>query len=100
MTRVFSLDHKVIGLQYAVTSMILLLFGFVLMMLMRWELAYVTSGEEYVRCWRSSRESAASGGRWPPARAAWGATASSDDRAYLRVTENVPLATSDVWPGG
>ena len=40
MTRVFSLDHKVIGLQYAVTSMIFLLIGFALMLLMRWQLAY------------------------------------------------------------
>ncbi len=40
MTRVFSLDHKVIGLQYAVTSMAFLLVGFSLMMMMRWQLAY------------------------------------------------------------
>jgi cytochrome c oxidase subunit 1 len=38
--RPFSLDHKVIGLQYAVTSMIFLLIGFSLMLLMRWQLAY------------------------------------------------------------
>ncbi len=37
---VFSTDHKVIGLQYAVTSMVFLLIGFSLMMLMRWQLAY------------------------------------------------------------
>ncbi|HEX6976527.1 MAG TPA: cbb3-type cytochrome c oxidase subunit I, partial [Vicinamibacterales bacterium] len=40
MTRVFSLDHKVIGIQYALTSMVFLLVGFGLMMLMRWQLAY------------------------------------------------------------
>jgi heme/copper-type cytochrome/quinol oxidase subunit 1 len=39
MTRVFSLDHKVIGIQYAITSMVFLLIGFTLMMLMRWQLA-------------------------------------------------------------
>ncbi len=38
--RWFSLDHKVIGLQYAITSMIFLLVGFGLMMLLRWQLAY------------------------------------------------------------
>jgi cytochrome c oxidase subunit 1 len=38
--RVFSLDHKVIGLQYAVASMVFLLVGFGLMMLLRWQLAY------------------------------------------------------------
>ena len=39
-SRVFSLDHKIIGLQYAVTSMLFLLVGFSLMMLLRWQLAY------------------------------------------------------------
>ena len=37
---VFSVDHKVIGIQYAVTGLVFLLFGFGLMMLMRWQLAY------------------------------------------------------------
>ena len=37
---VFSLDHKVIGIQYAITGLLFLLFGFSLMMLMRWQLAY------------------------------------------------------------
>jgi cytochrome c oxidase subunit 1 len=37
---VFSLDHKVIGIQYAVTGLLFLLFGFTLMMIMRWQLAY------------------------------------------------------------
>ena len=39
-TYVFSVDHKVIGIQYAVTGMLFLLFGFTLMMVMRWQLAY------------------------------------------------------------
>jgi cytochrome c oxidase subunit 1 len=37
---VFSTDHKVIGIQYGITALCFLLFGFCLMMLMRWELAY------------------------------------------------------------
>jgi len=37
---IFSVDHKVIGIQYAVTGLLFLLFGFGLMMLMRWQLAY------------------------------------------------------------
>ncbi|NIP17620.1 MAG: cytochrome C oxidase subunit I, partial [Xanthomonadales bacterium] len=37
---VFSVDHKVIGIQYAVTGLAFLFFGFCLMMLMRWQLAY------------------------------------------------------------
>ncbi|NJL28041.1 MAG: cytochrome C oxidase subunit I [Thermoanaerobaculia bacterium] len=36
----FSVDHKVIGIQYAVTGLAFLFFGFCLMMLMRWQLAY------------------------------------------------------------
>src|SRR4030095_349236 len=37
---VFSTDHKVIGIQYGVSGLLFLLFGFSLMMLMRWQLAY------------------------------------------------------------
>ena len=37
---IFSQDHKVIGIQYAITGLLFLLFGFMLMMLMRWQLAY------------------------------------------------------------
>jgi cytochrome c oxidase subunit I len=37
---VFSTDHKMIGIQYAVTGLLFLLFGFSLMMLMRWNLAF------------------------------------------------------------
>ena len=33
-------DHKVIGIQYGLTSLVFLFFGFSLMMLMRWQLAY------------------------------------------------------------
>jgi cytochrome c oxidase subunit 1 len=37
---IFSTDHKIIGLQYGVTSMFFLLVGFFLVMLIRWQLAY------------------------------------------------------------
>ena len=37
---IFSTDHKVIGIQYGITSLLFLLFGFSLVMLMRWQLAY------------------------------------------------------------
>jgi len=37
---VFSQDHKVIGIQYALTGLVFLLFGFTLMMIMRWSMAY------------------------------------------------------------
>ena len=39
-TYVFSQDHKTIGIQYAITALLFLLFGFTLMMIMRWQLAY------------------------------------------------------------
>ena len=37
---VFSQDHKVIGIQYGITALCFLLFGFTLMIMMRWQLAY------------------------------------------------------------
>ena len=37
---IFSVDHKVIGIQYGITSLLFLLFGFSLMAIMRWQLAY------------------------------------------------------------
>jgi len=37
---IFSIDHKVIGIQYGITSLLFLLFGFSLMLVMRWQLAY------------------------------------------------------------
>ncbi len=36
---VFSTDHKVIGLQYGITGLLFLFFGFLLMLVMRWQLA-------------------------------------------------------------
>jgi cytochrome c oxidase subunit I len=39
-TYIFSQDHKTIGIQYAITSLLFLFFGFSLMMMMRWQLAY------------------------------------------------------------
>jgi len=36
---IFSTDHKVIGIQYALGAMVFLLFGFSLVMLMRWSMA-------------------------------------------------------------
>ena len=36
---VFSTDHKVIGIQYGFTALVFLMFGFLLMMCMRWQMA-------------------------------------------------------------
>ncbi len=33
---IFSTDHKVIGIQYGLTGLVFLMFGFCLMMVMRW----------------------------------------------------------------
>ncbi|HWY74563.1 MAG TPA: cbb3-type cytochrome c oxidase subunit I, partial [Verrucomicrobiae bacterium] len=40
---VFSTDHKIIGIQYGITALLFLLFGFGLMMMMRWSIAYPNS---------------------------------------------------------
>jgi cytochrome c oxidase subunit 1 len=37
---IFSTDHKVIGIQYGITGLCFLFFGFILIGLMRWQLAY------------------------------------------------------------
>src|SRR3989338_5843592 len=37
---IFATDHKVIGIQYGFTGLFFLFFGFCLIMLMRWQLAY------------------------------------------------------------
>lgn len=37
---IFSSDHKVIGIQYGIVSLLFLLLGFLLMSCMRWQLAY------------------------------------------------------------
>ena len=37
---VFSSDHKVIGIQYGLTGLAFLFFGFMLMLVMRWQLAH------------------------------------------------------------
>ena len=37
---IFSTDHKMIGIQYGLCGLVFLFFGFSLMMLMRWQLAY------------------------------------------------------------
>src|ERR1051325_2411918 len=37
---VFSTDHKVIGIQYGITGLLFLLFGYLLMAAMRWQIAH------------------------------------------------------------
>src|SRR5438874_4716822 len=37
---IFSTDHKTIGIQYGITALLFLFFGFTLMMMMRWQIAY------------------------------------------------------------
>jgi len=45
---VFSQDHKVIGIQYAITSLLFLFFGFMLMLIMRWQLAHPGSPVPFI----------------------------------------------------
>ena len=44
---VFSADHKVIGIQYMITSFLFLLIGFGMMMLMRYQLAWPSPPEDF-----------------------------------------------------
>ena len=47
---IFSQDHKVIGIQYGITSLFFLLFGFSLMLVMRWQLAYPDTEIPLIGC--------------------------------------------------
>jgi len=49
--RIFSTDHKVIGLQYAFTSLAFLLLGFLLILLIRWHLAWPTDAIPVIGAW-------------------------------------------------
>jgi cytochrome c oxidase subunit 1 len=57
---IFSQDHKVIGIQYTITALFFLLFGFTLMMIMRWQLAYPMRPIPLIGGWLTA--SLASGG--------------------------------------
>ncbi|RME40646.1 MAG: cytochrome C oxidase subunit I [Planctomycetota bacterium] len=48
---IFSTDHKVIGLQYGITALCFLFFGFCLMMIMRWQLAYPNQPIPLIGSW-------------------------------------------------
>ena len=48
---IFSTDHKIIGIQYAVTALVFLLFGLCLMLLMRWQLAYPGQAIPVIGAW-------------------------------------------------
>src|SRR5476651_2540394 len=45
---VFSTDHKMIGIQYGTTGLAFLMFGFCLMMVMRWQLAHPGAAVPYI----------------------------------------------------
>ena len=49
--RVFSTDHKVIGLQYGFTSLAFLLLGFLFILLIRWQLAWPTEPIPLIGRW-------------------------------------------------
>jgi len=58
--RIFSTDHKVIGLQYALTSLVFLLLGFLMILMIRWHLAWPTHAIPLIGAWLG--ESRSSGG--------------------------------------
>ena len=45
---VFSTDHKVIGIQYGITALLFMFFGFLLMAAMRWQIAYPNEAIPFV----------------------------------------------------
>jgi cytochrome c oxidase subunit I len=47
----FSTDHKIVGLQYALTSLVFLLVGFLLVLVIRWQLAYPGAPVPFVGPW-------------------------------------------------
>ena len=49
--RIFSTDHKVIGLQYAITSLVFLSLGFLFILLIRWHLAWPTQALPVIGPW-------------------------------------------------
>ncbi len=53
-TYVFSTDHKVIGIQYGISALLFLLFGFTLMMIMRWQIAYPGQPIPWIGSWFGS----------------------------------------------
>src|SRR3954466_2466475 len=48
---IFSVDHKVIGIQYTVTALLFLFFGFGLVSLMRWQLAFPGQPMPFIGNW-------------------------------------------------
>jgi len=48
---IFSTDHKVIGIQYGLTALCFLFFGFCLVMMMRWQLAYPGQPMPWIGKW-------------------------------------------------
>ncbi len=66
---IFSIDHKIIGIQYGITSLFFLLFGFSLMLVMRWQLAYPDTPVPLVGGlikWLAELNGFASNGNLPP----------------------------------
>ncbi len=49
--RIFSTDHKVIGLQYALTSLVFLFVGFLFILTIRWHLAWPTQAIPLAGAW-------------------------------------------------
>jgi cytochrome c oxidase subunit I len=48
---VFSSDHKIIGIQYGFTALCFMLFGFFLMLLMRWQIAHPQQAVPFLGPW-------------------------------------------------
>ena len=70
---VFSIDHKVIGIQYAVTGLVFLLIGFCLMMIMRYQMAYPNTPIPVIGQWFGEAYTSSDGTLLPEGYNAFGA---------------------------
>jgi cytochrome c oxidase subunit 1 len=63
---IFSVDHKVIGIQYAITALCFMFLGLVLMLMMRWQLAFPGADDPSIPIFGTLLKDALPGGKLTP----------------------------------
>ena len=63
---IFSVDHKVIGVQYGITALCFMFLGLVLMLMMRWQLAYPGADDPAIPFFGKLLKNALPGGKLTP----------------------------------
>jgi cytochrome c oxidase subunit 1 len=63
---IFSVDHKVIGIQYGITALCFMFLGLVLMLMMRWQLAYPGADDPAIPFFGKLLKNALPGGKLTP----------------------------------